>query len=99
MQLGLQRARADRLRIAGLPRANPLPHFVRREGSVLIVPAIPRTVGGGHVELHEMDVLADRIGRRGDLKIVARQIARRLVGVTEFDALSRDCLLYTSRCV
>ena len=33
--------------------------LVGGEGAILVVPAVPRAVRGGHVELHQMDVLAN----------------------------------------
>ena len=52
---------------------NALAHFLRRERTVLVVPAVAGAVGRGDVELHQVDVLADGVGRRVDLEVVHGQ--------------------------
>ena len=47
-----------------------LENFVGSEGSILIVESITRAIRGGDVELHQMDVLTDDIGRRTHLEVV-----------------------------
>ena len=89
-----QRVRQGRQRLplasscdAAVVRKDALAHLVRREGAILIVPAIARAVAGGDVELHQMDVLANGVGRRVDLKIVRVQRRRHEIGL-EVDAIA-----------
>src|SRR5690606_20395230 len=46
-----------------------LHHRGRREGAVLVVPAVGRAVGGGQVPLRQVDVLADDVGGRTHLVV------------------------------
>src|SRR5215471_11529048 len=60
-------------------------HLVGAEGAVLIVEAVCSSVGRRHVEFHQVDVLADDVGRSPDLKIIYRVIIRDKVGVPVLD--------------
>ena len=66
---------------------DPLPHLVGAHGAVLIVEAVGGAVGGGDIELHQVDVLADDVGRRLHLEIVLLVFTGSQVGVVEIDAV------------
>ena len=53
--------------------------------AVLIVEAVGGAVGRGDVELHQVDMLADDVGRRADLEIVELVIAGQEVGKPVLD--------------
>ena len=76
-------------RRSAVVREDAFAHFVGREGRVLVVPAVARTVARCHVELHQVDVLADRVGGRVDLEVVAVERAGQEVGRFEVDAIAR----------
>jgi hypothetical protein len=85
--IGLQRQRRRR---PGLREGrDALAHFIGGERAILVVPPVARAVRRGHVELHEMDVLPERVGGRIDLEVVEIQGARHEVGGVELDAVTR----------
>ena len=53
-----------------------LPHLFRREGTVLVVISVGTSIGGCDIELHEVNVLTDDVGRREDLEIIEVEIVR-----------------------
>ena len=69
--------------------ADALTHLFGREGAVLIIPAIARTIRRCHVELHQVNMLADGVGRCVDLEVVQRQRIRQEIAVLEVDAVAR----------
>jgi hypothetical protein len=68
---------------------NPLDDFFRRKGSVFVVEAVCSAVGGEHVKLHEVNVLAHRVSWSAHLKVILDVNARHQVGVLERDAIVR----------
>ena len=77
--------------IGGLPDivgVDSLPHFIRREGTVLVVPAVGPTIGRCDIELHQVNVLTDDVGRREDLEVIEIEVVRHQVGRFEHDALA-----------
>ncbi|EEF93733.1 hypothetical protein CATMIT_01633, partial [Catenibacterium mitsuokai DSM 15897] len=64
-----------------IDRSDALAHRAWRERAVLVVPAVGAAVGRGQVPLGQVDVLADHVGRRGDLVVVGVEILRHQVGV------------------
>ena len=84
LRLGLEFEEAP----VGHDRVDPLADLVGAEGAVLVVEAVARPVGGGHVELHEVDVLADDVGRRTDLEVVELVVGGDEVGMPELDRVA-----------
>ena len=66
-------------------RVNDLLHFVGTEGAVFVVEAVTRAVGRGDVKLHEVNVLAEDVGRRAHLEVVDEVIIGHEVRVPVFD--------------
>ena len=70
-------------------RGDPLPDLVRAHRPVLVVPPVGRAVRRRHVELHQVDVLPDDVGGRGDLEVVHLVLARHQVRVPVLRAVER----------
>ncbi len=62
-----------------------LAHLLGTERAVLVVEAVRCAVGGEDVELHEMNVLPEDVGRRADLEVVELEVRRHQVGVPVLD--------------
>src|SRR5262245_65909768 len=73
---------------AGIDGSNALERLVRTDGAILVVPAIAGTIRGGHIELNEVDVLTDDVGRGSHLEIVELIDIGDQVGVVVRDAAS-----------
>jgi len=69
-------------------RADAARHLVRGEGAVLVIEAVAGAVRRRDVELHQVDVLADRVGRRLHLEVVEFKLLGQLVGMAELYALT-----------
>ena len=74
---------------AALIACNHFLHFFRTESAVLVVEAVARAVGGCHVKLHQMNVLAQNIGGRADLEIVNQIVVGYQIGMPVLDDVSR----------
>ena len=66
-------------------RIDAVAHLFRAQRAVFIVPAVRRAIGRSDIELHQMDVLPDDVGRRAHLKVVQLVIAGHQIGVPELD--------------
>src|SRR5687768_14995461 len=67
--------------------SNAFQYFVGTKASVFVIEAIARTVRRSNVKLHQVNVLADDVGWRADLKIVQLVITGHQIRVIEGDAV------------
>src|SRR6185369_2987724 len=70
-------------------RMNHLAYFVGAERAVFIIETIARAVRRSHIKLHEMDVLAQDVSGRANLKVVDEVIIRDEVRVPVLDDVAR----------
>ena len=63
--------------------------LVLGEGRFLVVPAVGRAVAGRHVELHQVDVLAEHVGLRQFEEVVVADEVRQHVRERVVDAVTR----------
>ena len=69
----------------GVDGRDALADLLRAERAIFVIEAVTGAVGRGDIELHEMDVLAQNIGRCAHLEIVHLVVIRHQVGVPVFD--------------
>ena len=86
------RARCQFIRgIGSIMRRDSFADFVGCQRAVLVVPAVTRTVRRRDIEFDQMDMLANGIGRRIDLRVIQIQFAGNQGRRFEYDALAGDC--------
>ena len=64
-------------------------HFLRTEGAVFVVETIARAVRRGDVKLHQVNMLAQDVGRCAHLEIVHQVIVWDQIGMPVFDDVAR----------
>src|ERR1041384_3370091 len=60
--------------------ANAFDNFFGTKSTILVIKTVPGSIGGEHIKLHQMDVLAHNIRRSAHLEIVLRINTRDEIG-------------------